>query len=589
MSAYDVLSDIEHSDAIPIILDTDMESDVDDAGALTMLHALADFGETEILGVMVCTKNPWNLFYLNGEHSEMLGLRTPSPTLGDALADKFLDALNEYLEVGLDRKKIERVQPFAENPFYLAWGETPVFPLGPTGYHAWTPISRPGSLDFHEQLNRLSRVISEIGSPHVVGFVRCLPYDPNYTEVLRVLQPWVRMEDGRYDLRRFDPEWEGRLKDYLDLALDLRIIVSLEVWDDWSVSRSVRGEWETGPTRAWNSHPFNPRNNVNYGNDVLPERKTPFVSSLPGSGFECNAPFYNTIPSKSNIKRVLTLQKHYVDHLLDIISDYPNVIINISNESRADLKWSRFWAEYIRQRAPSMMIGDMPSTNRKDGGGECDYLFNPMTLSTDPHYDYVDIAQAVSAHEFGGARRQALEGSRRIAGYRAAMREAGTERPLVVSKDYTHGPEGGAIVLWSRFVGGAASARFHRPAANHPESVIIFQHEMAGHLGRFIARVPFWQMDIHPEVVNVTPPVAGANVLTDLENHYVIQLIGGDEGEKLGLKISPGKWTVSWIDPSSGAEFTNYEAVVNTNILELDIPGEFDHRIIYITESQDRR
>ncbi len=513
-----------------------------------------------------------NQFYPNGEQFGMWGLSTLSATRSDALTGKLPAALDEYLDV-------ERVQPYAGNPFYLAWGDTPVFPLGPTGYHAWTPISRPGTVDSHEQLYRLSRVIDRIGSPHVVGFVRCLPYDPNNHmhdgEVVRVLQPWVRMEDGRYDLRRFEPEWEKRLKDYLDLALDLRIVVSLEVWDDWSISRGVGGAWDPGPLGAWNIHPFNPRNNINYDSKVLPETTT-----------ECNAPFYRTIPSHSNITQALDLQKHYVDHLLSIVSDYPNVLINISNESRANLEWSRFWAEYIRERIPPMMIGEMPSTNRKDGGGECEYLFNPMTLSTDPHYDYVDIAQAVSGHEFGGnARRQALEGSSRIAGYRAAMKEAGTERPLIVSKDYTRGPDGGAIVSWSRFVGGAASARFHRPAGDHPESVIIFQHELAGNLGRFIARVPFWQMDMHPGVINVLPTGAGANVLADLDSHYVIQLLGGDEGEKLGLKISPGNWTVSWIDPATGTEFANYEAKVNSNALELDIRGELDHRIIYITKN----
>ncbi len=45
---------------VPIIFDTDMESDVDDVGALAMLHALADRGEAEILAVMVCAKNPWS-------------------------------------------------------------------------------------------------------------------------------------------------------------------------------------------------------------------------------------------------------------------------------------------------------------------------------------------------------------------------------------------------------------------------------------------------------------------------------------------------------------------------------------------------
>ena len=61
MSACNVLPDIEHSDAIPVILDTDMESDVDDVGALAMLHALADLGETKPLGVMVCAVNPWSI------------------------------------------------------------------------------------------------------------------------------------------------------------------------------------------------------------------------------------------------------------------------------------------------------------------------------------------------------------------------------------------------------------------------------------------------------------------------------------------------------------------------------------------------
>ncbi|MCX6359530.1 MAG: nucleoside hydrolase [Armatimonadetes bacterium] len=42
-----------------IILDVDMAEDVDDAGALAVLHALADRGEAEILGVLVCSKNEW--------------------------------------------------------------------------------------------------------------------------------------------------------------------------------------------------------------------------------------------------------------------------------------------------------------------------------------------------------------------------------------------------------------------------------------------------------------------------------------------------------------------------------------------------
>ena len=44
----------------PIIFDTDMDSDCDDAAALAMVHALADRGEIEILGTMVSSKHPWS-------------------------------------------------------------------------------------------------------------------------------------------------------------------------------------------------------------------------------------------------------------------------------------------------------------------------------------------------------------------------------------------------------------------------------------------------------------------------------------------------------------------------------------------------
>jgi CubicO group peptidase (beta-lactamase class C family)/inosine-uridine nucleoside N-ribohydrolase len=44
-----------------IIFDTDMDSDFDDAGALAVLHALADKGECEILAVMHSTSTAWSV------------------------------------------------------------------------------------------------------------------------------------------------------------------------------------------------------------------------------------------------------------------------------------------------------------------------------------------------------------------------------------------------------------------------------------------------------------------------------------------------------------------------------------------------
>lgn len=114
----------------------------------------------------------------------------------------FLMLINIISGCQHDKDGTERIRTWPDNPHYLAWGDTPVFLLGPAGYHGWTPISRPAEMDFHEQLHRLDRMIREIGSPNVCGFVRCLPYDPmNHMHdgiVTEVLQPWLRLDDGRF-------------------------------------------------------------------------------------------------------------------------------------------------------------------------------------------------------------------------------------------------------------------------------------------------------------------------------------------------------------------------------------------------------
>lgn len=45
---------------VRLIFDTDIMGDVDDVGAVAVLHALADRGEAEILAMGVCVKNPWS-------------------------------------------------------------------------------------------------------------------------------------------------------------------------------------------------------------------------------------------------------------------------------------------------------------------------------------------------------------------------------------------------------------------------------------------------------------------------------------------------------------------------------------------------
>jgi purine nucleosidase len=64
---------------VPVILDTDMGSDVDDVGAVAVLHALANRGEAKILAMGVSIKNPWTPLCLDALNSYF---RRPEIPLG---------------------------------------------------------------------------------------------------------------------------------------------------------------------------------------------------------------------------------------------------------------------------------------------------------------------------------------------------------------------------------------------------------------------------------------------------------------------------------------------------------------------------
>jgi hypothetical protein len=80
-----------------IILDTDLNEDCDDAGALAVLHALADEGKAEILGISYCTSSRWGppcIDVINRWYGR------PSLPLGTLRADGFLD---EYAHLSYPR------------------------------------------------------------------------------------------------------------------------------------------------------------------------------------------------------------------------------------------------------------------------------------------------------------------------------------------------------------------------------------------------------------------------------------------------------------------------------------------------------
>ena len=90
---------LDSGKAVPIVFDTDIGTDVDDAGALAILHIMADRGEAEILATMSANSNRW------------CGLA--------------LDAINTYYGRGNLPIGCSRTGPDPENWYHDSVGEFP--------------------------------------------------------------------------------------------------------------------------------------------------------------------------------------------------------------------------------------------------------------------------------------------------------------------------------------------------------------------------------------------------------------------------------------------------------------------------------
>ncbi|WP_155907445.1 nucleoside hydrolase [Lunatimonas lonarensis] len=90
-----------------VILDTDMDSDVDDVGALAMLHTLADHGRIDLLGVIVTSDDPYapactdalNQYF--GRPKIPIGVEkgiqlTPISRYTQAIAEEFPSRIKDY-------------------------------------------------------------------------------------------------------------------------------------------------------------------------------------------------------------------------------------------------------------------------------------------------------------------------------------------------------------------------------------------------------------------------------------------------------------------------------------------------------------
>ncbi len=255
------------------------------------------------------------------------------------------------------------------------------------------------------------------------------------------LYPFERLADGKYDLDRWNEAYWRRFENMLKWTHEREIIVQIEVFDRFDYSRD-----------NWEPHPYNPKNNVSYT-----YQQSGFAEHYPKHPGGNQQPFFFTTPKQRNNTVVLPYQQRFVDKMLSYSLQHDNVLYCMDNETSSEEAWCAYWATFILRRASE--AGKRVCVTEMRDAWDLKSEEHRRTLDHPELYSFADVSQ--NNQKKGQVHWDNFQWVRRYI--------AKKPRPLNTVK--TYGANGGRFGddrdglerWWRHVIGGAASARFHRP------------------------------------------------------------------------------------------------------------------------------
>ena len=411
--------------------------------------------------------------------------------------------------------------------------------------------------------------------------LRCV-LDPGMAAAIQGFD-FCAKSDAGYDLNTMTGPFWRRIELFIAEARKRDIIVQIELWDRFDL---IDGSWG-----SWPGSPWNPKNNSNYttvSSGLAESYRSfgdhPFLQGVPGH------PIYEkaAAPRKQKYDRVRSFQDRFVDKLLSITLEYPNVLYCMNNETHADPAWGRYWMRFIEARARARGK-DVATTDMFDD------VFKAQTsrgltyqLANRGQYDYIDVSQANSRHR-DQAHWDALQW---IAG--AAKK---TDPPYLMHMTKIYGND---LALdgkpWSRFkpgdtenaieewwrnlLVGVAGVRFHRPTAG------IGLSTKAKHCIRATRKVEtkvrFW--DVEPRLDLLTDRQPDEAYLAAHPGHAYILYFTQSGGGSVGLKLGGRRDTtfeLGWVNVDTG-EWGPRTTVSGGRTVTIDRPNASAHWVATI-------
>ncbi len=426
----------------------------------------------------------------------------------------------------------EAIQPYHENPWYWQYDGRPILLLG-------------GSKD--DNLFQLPDLEQHLDEMKAVGanYIRNTMsdrHDRGYE-----VYPFLRLPNGKYDLNRWNPEYWSRFERMLRLTHERGIVVQIEVWDRFDYSR-----------QHWEPHPYNPKNNVNYGYE-----ESGFQPHYPDHPGRNRQPFFFTTPRQRNNRVVLPYQQRFVEKILSHTLAYDHVLYCIDNETSGEEAWAAYWASFIKKRAAAE--GKRVCVTEMWDDWDLRAPRHRRTFDHPELYDYVDVSQ--NNHQKGERHWQNFQWARSYL----------SQRPRPMNCVKTYGADGarfgntrdGVERWWRALVGGAAAVRFHRP----PSGLGLSDRAKASIRAARAALqyVRLWEMAPANELLREREENE-AYASAQVGYQYLIYFTRAGSVE-LDLRRAKGKFVIRWFDVWNGRRGPT-ATIEGGRWCELRTPGE---------------
>jgi hypothetical protein len=214
----------------------------------------------------------------------------------------------------------------------------------------------------------------------------------------------------------------------------------------------------------------------------------------------------------------------------------------MDNETSGEEAWAVYWSSYIRQRARE--AGKQVCVTEMWDDWDLQAERHRRTLDHPERYDFADVSQ-----------NNQQKGQRHWDNFQWVRKHVAAQpRPLNTVK--TYGADGGRFGnsrdglerWWRHVIGGAASARFHRPDSGLGLSApAIASIRAARKLETLLA---LWDVEAAPELL-ADREENEAYLAARPGQSYALYFPDGGE-IKLDLSAHPGTYEVKWIDIATG-------------------------------------